>query len=417
MKKQLLTGAIALSALTAGAQVNDTVYVGAGYANQVWYSLESDDQGSAPKANWDLAFDVSGFGSTIYVNHSAGDTLWAYPSADATGWSTVDISGLSSWTPRWNADTSWTMGAMGRYADPSDATDLDWGKYNMTTHIISGDSIYVIKVAGVGYKKLMIESLSGGSYSFKYANIDGTDAQTATLAKSAYTGKNFGYYSLSANAALDREPASASWDLLFGSYTRNLPSEYGVTGVLANNDVRVAKCVEVADVATFTAYSTATFNTAINVIGYDWKTFNGTAYDIEDSTVFFVEPANGDIWKVVFTGFGGSSTGAMMFSKEKLYTAPPAGTTGVMAATPSVALYPNPASGSNVNLVYSFPAAVPAASVTITDMTGKVILREGIQGGEGLQQHIINTSSLMPGMYLVQVTGGNYTSMPQLIKQ
>lgn len=416
MKKQLLAGAITIMALSANAQViNDTVYVGAGYANNVWYSMSADNQGSAPKNNWDIAFDASGFGSTVLINSVAGVMLWNYPNADASGWASVDTTGLHTWPARYNSDTAWELGAMGRYADPSNDLDLDWGLYNMTTHVITGDSLYIIKLTDGSYKKLMIESLSGGVYTFKYANLDGSGAQNPTLAKSAYTGKNFGYYSLATNTAVDREPATANWDLFFGQYTTFIPSAYGVTGILQNKGVRVAKCTEVHDKATFVAYSTATFKTAINTIGYNWKSFNGTTYDIKDSVVFFVEPANGEIWKMILTGFGGSANGGMMFSKEKLFTPPPAGVEGVNPQFVSLALYPNPASSGNVNIIYGLPTAVATATVTITDITGRVVHVAALETTADLHQYQLNTASMQKGLYLVSINAGSYIAQQKLL--
>lgn len=416
MKQQLLTGAIAIAALSVNAQmVNDTVYVGAGYANNVWYSMSGDNQGSAPKNNWDIAFDASGFGSTVLINSVAGVMLWNYPNSDASGWASVDTTGLYTWPARYNSDTAWELGAMGRYADPSNDLDLDWGLYNMTTHVITGDSVYIIKLTDGSYKKLMIESLSGGTYTFKYANLDGTGAQNPTLAKSAYTGKNFGYYSLSSNTALDREPATANWDLFFGQYTTFIPSAYGVTGIQHNKGVRVAKCTEVIDKATFVAYGTASFKTAINTIGYNWKSFNGSAYDIKDSVVFFVEPANGEIWKMIMTGFGGSSNGGMMFSKEKLFTPPPAGVNGVAPEFASVVLYPNPANGGNVNVIYGLPTVVDAATLTVTDIAGRMVHTTALETAADLHQYMLNTSEMLPGMYLVTINAGKYVGQQKLV--
>lgn len=418
MKKQLLTAAITLAGLAANAQItNDTVYTGASYANNIWYSLSADDQGTAPKNNWDLAFDATGFGSTIHINSIAGVMLWNYPNSDASGWASVDTTGLYTWPARYNADTAWELGAMGRYADPSNDFDLDWGIYNMTTHAITGDSIYIVKLADGSYKKLLIESLISGTYTFKYANLDGTATQNPTLAKTGYAGKNFAYYSLVSNTAIDREPASADWDLFFGQYTTFIPSAYGVTGILHNKDVRVAKFTGLADKNTFTAYSTGTFKTAINTIGYNWKSYNMStmSYDIKDSVVFFVERSNGEIWKLITTGFR-SSDGAMMFSKEKLYT-PPVAVSGVVPTFASVALYPNPASGSNVTVVYGLPATVPTATITVTDMAGRVVYTDALETSGDLHQYSLNVANLGTGTYLVNVQAGIYTGQQKLVVQ
>lgn len=418
MKKTILfLCALIAMAETKAQVITDTVQTGASYANQVWYSLSTDEQGAAPKNNWDVAFSVSGFGSTILINSVSGIVLWNYPKADATGYGSVDTNGLSTWVPRYNADTSWAMGAMGRYADPANPSDLDWGVYNVTTHIVTGDSLYIIKLAGGAYKKLLIENLSSGVYNFKYANLDGTDAHTASINKSAYSGKNFVYYSLLTNATTDREPLSANWDLLFTQYTTFLPSAYTVTGILANDGVQIAKCTDVPDKTTFTDHATATFVTPINTIGYNWKTFTGSTYSVKDSLVFFVRPVNGDIWKLILTGFSGSATGSFMFSKEKIYTYVP---TMVMPgiydnAGVSMAVYPNPSAGKQVSVIYSVAANSLPATISVTDLAGKVVLNETLTAATGLQIYQLPLAALISGMYIVRVCAGNSTVQQQLI--
>src|SRR5262245_18365700 len=91
MKKTLLAFLLAPCGLSASAQViTDTVATGPSYAQQVWYSLQNDQQGNAPKNNWDIAFDASCFGSTIMINSITGTTLWNYPKVDTSGWGSID---------------------------------------------------------------------------------------------------------------------------------------------------------------------------------------------------------------------------------------------------------------------------------------------------------------------------------------
>ena len=52
-----------------------------------------------------------------------------------------------------------------------------------------------------------------------YANLDGTDEVSETVVCSDYTDKNFLYYSLHTGEVIDREPAAASWDILFTKYS------------------------------------------------------------------------------------------------------------------------------------------------------------------------------------------------------
>ena len=413
MKTTILTVLTAMACATTHAQiVTDTVSIGAGYAQQTWYSLPNDEQGNAAKTNWDIAFDVTGFGSTVLINSVIGTTLWAYPNATIAGWSTVDTTGLSTWPARYNADTSWSYGAMGKYADPANPNDVDWGIYNMTTHQIAGDSLYIIKLANGDFKKLAIVSLIGGIYTFQYANLDGSGAHTATLDKSVYTGKNFGYYSLQTNAALDREPAAANWDILFTQYTSFIPQPYSVSGVLSNKGVQVAKCANVIGKDTFVTWSGASFYKEMNTIGYNWKSFTGTSYSIQDSLVYFVARTNGEIWKMIFTGFSGSSTGSYIFSKERLSF--PSSVPNVSVSGISLAVYPNPAH-ETVNLIYNITASVEATGLRICDMTGKVVLTDQLTGEKGLHQYLFSAHSLQSGMYLVTLSTTHGIAQQQLI--
>lgn len=397
MKTNILFTALLAVSISANAQaVNDTVLTGASYANQVWYSLENDEQGSAPKNNWDLAFDATSMGATVLVNSAAGLKLYNYPNGDISAWASVDTTGLSAWAARYNSDTSWAMGAMGRYADATNPFDMDWGVYNMTTHVVAGDSLYIVKLVDGSYRKLKIESLASGTYTFVYANIDGTDEHTATINKTSYSGKNFAYYSLSANASLDREPASANWQLLFGQYTAFVPSAYTVTGVLLNKGVEAAKVTEIADVTTYDDYAAHTLVTPINTIGYNWKTFSGGAYEIADSTLFFVKTQTDDIWKVVMTGFTGSTDGGFQLSKEKLTSS----TSVLHAGTAKLAVttYPNPAT-DKLTVVYDITTAVNTLQLAIVDMAGRNVVSTVLPSASGFWQHTIDVSQLSNGIY------------------
>lgn len=402
MKKiilQLLIVFVAINGTNAQVVI-DTVSIGASYANQKWYSLQNDEQGSAPKNNWDISFDVSGYGTSIHINSVIGTLLWKYPTADTSGWSTLDTTGLSTWPKLYNSDTSWAIGAFDKGMVTTNPFDLGWGIYNSITHIVTGDSLYVIKLASGVYKKLWIQNLSGGVYSFKYADLSGTGLQNATLTKSTYTGKNFGYYSIQTNTALDREPLSANWDLMFTQFTAFIPSAYTVSGILHNNGVTTAHIEPIANPNTFTNWSGQPFNTSINEIGYDWKTFSGV-WTIDDSLVYFVKTNAGDVWKIIPTGFGGSSNGNYIFSKEKLSSVGIKDETGNTNAILSI--YPNPSSGGNATIIYDFENASSSAILNVYDLSGKTIFSEKLNSSSGLHAYNLNTSAFNSGMYFVTI--------------
>ncbi len=416
MKKTLLLAAFCTGIVNVQAQVNDSVLTGAAYANQVWYSLANDEQGSAPKAEWDIAFDVKGITASVQINSVSGVALWGYPKSDLSGWSSVDTNGLSTWEKRYNSDTSWVLGAMGRYGNPSDFTDLDWGIYDMSTHIVTGDSLYIIQLTDGSYKKLAIESLAGGTFTFKYANLDGSGARTATIAKSNFTDKNFAYYSIVNNTALSagREPDAANWDLLFTQYTTFLPLPYTVTGVLHNRGVTVAKANDIANKQTYTNYNAHNPGTAINIIGYNWKSYAGGIYKIQDSLIYFVKAVDGAIWKVIFTGFA-SANGKFEFSKQQLVTAGIGNINGQPAA--SVALYPNPLRGNNhATIAYHFEKRFQNATLMVYDLSGRIIHKDVLTNETGLHQYQLQ-KTLTPGTYIIVVATEEGRTQQKLIVQ
>jgi len=423
MKKLVLAFSFSLAAAAAGAQtiIRDTVSVGATsgtgvtYPNQVWYSLANDEQGRADRTEWDIAFDLKSFYSGVQLNHPAGVTLWKYPKNDlGNGWSTVDTAGLSTWTAHYNSDTNWALGAIG-VASNLNNSNLDWGVYNGTTHVVTGDSMFIIRLGNGAFKKFAIESLIGGVYTFKYADLNGTNPQTAKIDKASYTDKNFAYFNLTTNKAMDREPAAANWDLVFTQYSANLGIWYPVTGVLQNRGVQAVRVSKLNDLATNVDYASKTFRSEINTLGYNWKSLSGSTYKVNDSELHFVRTAAGDIWKVVFTGFGGASTGNFIFTRQKLYTRPVTTGIGQTAAPFAFVVYPNPSSGNDVQLIADLTGNTASVQIDITDMSGRAVRQMNAGAIGGLQRIAVPAAGLAPGNYFVRMHSGPGVATQRLV--
>lgn len=414
MMRILFTILFLAAAVMASAQrVADTVSLGATYVNQVWYSLENEEQATAPHASWDLAFEITGFSAAILVNTAQGDQVWLYPKGDTAAWATVDTSGLKTWKALYNSDTTWARGALNQGADPENELDLGWGNYNFITHQVNGDSLFVIKLANGSYQKLWIQRLASGTYYFRHAALDGSMDMSHTLAKSDFAGKRFGYYNLATHSSSNPEPASAAWDLLFTKYTsfiQGLP--YTVTGVLQNAGVKAAKAYPVNDPATYADYLSESFSTGINTIGYDWKTFAfaTNSWQIADSLVYFVKEADGDIWKLIFTGFGGSANGNFIFEKEKLFT-----TSLGREAAPFFSLYPNPASGRSLQLMADFPASEGEVALRVLDLGGREVAALRFPAQSGLTAYPLELPGLPAGVYALRISQGSRAFSAKLI--
>ena len=397
---------------------HDSVSTGAGNADQIWYSLENGEVSSAALSSWHLGFEISGITSSILFNSAAGNHLYVYPNGDTADWDKIDTNGLSTWKACYNADTSWAHGAFNANLRADDAFDLGWGVYNINNHSVVGDSLYVITLANGDARKLWIERLAGGEYFFTSAHLDGSNEVSASIKKDDYKGKNFGYFNLVTGTSTDMEPASKDWDLLFTKYTTQIPVgpgmflPYGVSGVLANAGTTVSRVHPVDDPETFSDYTSLPKHSSINVIGSNWKRYDfiSSKYLIEDSMVHIVETADASIWKVVMTGYGGSSTGQFNFYKELLFTT---GTNEIANTSGLLEVFPNPSSVGQQVTVVSTLKGNEQKSLQIVSLQGTVMQSRNIESG--LQTTTLSTEELSSGIYFIVVSNGTTSITKKLI--
>ncbi len=418
MKKFFTTAAALVCCLLVHAQttISDSVSLGAGYAEDVYYSTQTYAKTNVPNNNWDLAFHTNAYEVAIWANHINGVTVYQVPNTNSTGFSTLDTTGITGWQVLYNPDTNWSFGALNVNTDPSNPFDYGWGVYNVITHTVSGDSLYVVKLSTPGfpddYRKLFIqEKTLAGDYIIRYANLDNTNDVTTTIYKTNYIDKNFGYYSLRNNVALDREPLTADWDLLFTRYLADLGGgvHYPSTGVLNNINVQVAEASNV-DLNTVDPVNYVNAYTSnISEIGYDWKTFNGTSFVIEDSLCYFINSQNGAISKIVFTGFGGSANGNIYFDLTNYPTAINENNKQLR----SMALYPNITSSQTVLAFNNLTAQ--ACELSVIAVNGTVAINTQLQTVAGINQHRVDVSSLAKGIYLVMLNSGTERLVQKLI--
>jgi hypothetical protein len=414
MKKNLLFLFVAFTAVNLQAQVETEVVTGGSpsYPNEVYYSLENGIVSTVARDTWDLGFNTSNFSVSILANTASGVEVYTYPLGDTADWATLDTTGMT-WIPLYNSIESWDEGAFS--ANQKGHPDYGWGKYNDVTHIITGDSLYVIKTVAGDYKKLAILERNpiANTYTFKVAGLDGSNEQTVVLNSGDYNTKSFVYYSLGSMEILDREPAKESWDLLFTRYY-DYTIPYMVSGVLTNDLHVEAQEVqeEGLDQATFVDYVEADFSTVISVIGSDWKSFSMTtfAYVVDTTVVYFLKTygeTDSTYYKLYFTEFD-YTQGKYVFVQEKLSL--------VSSRAPEVSallsLYPNPAS-DHLNLVYDHQGEM---EVSIFDLTGRNVLSTSHHGA-GFSQLVLDISSLDRGVFFVQLRAGGNTEVLRFIKE
>lgn len=277
------------------------------YTYQTYFDLENGEEVEVNNKNeWDLSFECSKEGSHILLNTSA------FMVAAKTG--LKDFEQIPD-----------TSGLLWKF-DKSDG-DLDSTAIKSWFAIEQNDTIYSNEVYLIdrgytdlavlrGLKKVKFESINNDYYTFRYANLDGSDEHTFRIEKdpsSSFTCFSFN----DGGKQLYFEPPYDTWDLVFTQYTTLLftdegdPYPYLVTGVLSNRvDVEVAidTITPFADI-TIDLINDFEFSTILDKIGYEWKVLEGdvnsgnVSYNIVPDLAYIVKNRKGFYYKLRFTGF------------------------------------------------------------------------------------------------------------------
>lgn len=420
MKKSTLTISLLIIAFLMGntsfAQVRDSLSLAPGYSQDLFYSFENGEVSAAERTNWDIAFFTPRFSAGIMTNDGSGVMLYTYPNGDTSSWATVDTTGMASWPALYNSTQNWEDGAFNE--NSTGHPDYGWGWYNMSDHSVYGDSIYIIDLQGEGLKKIWIKKKVSidNIYIFQYADIDGSNPQEVELDVKPYETKNFIYYSLSTNQSLDREPEGKSWDIIFTKWIDQVDngeggtSPYSVTGALSNADIAANHFYPVAP--DFTDWYSQPLDSIKNIIGYDWKDFNmGTfSWEVYDSNYFFVQNYTGDIYKLGFVWWEGSMTGNFALDKQLISLVSVEETDSKEI---DLQIYPNPATDH-----FTFRSTTELKSdcqVIILDQAGRLVYQNTLSALEMKNGFTVNDLNLTKGLYIISLTGIEYSANQKLM--
>jgi hypothetical protein len=313
----------------------------------------------------------------------------------------------------YNDVNDWENGAFSRNAKGH--PDYGWCVYNSVTHNLVGDSIFIIKLRDGSFKKLwIIEKFSAAAtFSFRYANLDGSNPKASLLDLTADAAYDFVGFSLQTDQKISYEAPKANWDLVFTKYMSIQPdgSSYPATATLSNDGVKVKNFHPVA--LTYSDWGPGGWDSTRSSIGWNWKVVDNITYNykVVDSSVYFVKTMTGDIYKLYFTSFAGSSTGKLSLMKEKVAGV---GIDETAAGTMRVAVYPNPAK-DRINL-YVTGNPGENLSVVLTDLSGRQLRadRPGLLA-DGLNAFSIDVAGVQPGVYFVMVSAAAMKSVTKVI--
>jgi len=407
---------LSVSMNAQNAWINDSVSMGAGSGNDIFYSMQNGTVKSENNLNWHLAFSMNaGDSSSIWANHNTGNAYVKVYNIhkDKTQWAAVTLNDTLTGTPCFNLDQKWSQGALNDIPSPN-PFNFGWGTYSPVTHNVYGDSIFIINANNVFYK-VIIDSLQSTlmTYHFRVGNIVAATENPYTLAKGTkYANSIFAYFDLATGTDSLREPDIATWDVVFNRYNSLVlmgppPAvPYSVIGALGNRGITFGEAVTVHVDTACNNYGTYTtpWSNSISMIGYDWKTFTppGGPWVVPDSVSYFILDKNSKIWQMQFTAYSGSGTGNIIFRKRQVT---PTKVTDINSVVNQYSLYPNPAQNM-LNVVIDAKESTDA-KVQIIDMTGKIVLSTSVKMQNGLNAYNIPTQHLANGNYVLFVNGSN----------
>lgn len=415
--------------------------MGAGYATDVFRKLDNNYSDTANGSNWTLGFQMIPQGGpssnvAIFVNQTRQNamvySLHYSASAKFTSLTAADTVGRTN-QPLYNSNETWATGALNQMADPTNGFDYGWGSYNIATHNLVGDSLYLLKTQSGDYKlwvqRYIASPLDSIRYEFRIAKFDGTGDQTVKIyRKNGFTNALLGYYNAMDGSIINREPARNNWELLFTRYyelaTRGpVTAMYPVMGVLHNVGVSVAEVVNADANAAATGYAAQTYSGKINTIGSDWKsqpTDPATGAPIgpwmTDTTKNYLVKStiSGKYYQLVFTGFGGTSTGKSFYKYRELGAIPTA-VSNIEESVTAFMLAPNPAA-SETKILLDVQKA-ETARLMVTDAMGRTVQTSTLHLNAGLNGYQISLGNNAAGTYFVTVTNGSWTKTAQLLIQ
>jgi hypothetical protein len=437
--KYMLAAGLMTATTFAQAQewIADTIGTGMGYAQDGFYDLNATQSGMVANNNWDIAI-VTGnaFNASVRVNHvGKGKNLRVYKVSEnaAEDFGTNLVADTVGKTALENSPTIWDNGAFNQDADGP--MSYGWGSYDMATHATVGNKVYAV-INATGAYQVWIEQYmakldpADRLWVFHVANLDGTNPVTYEFVPEEFGNKFYAYFDLATGEFINREPDMDNWHLLatryLDVYSPESPVLMSTTGIVTNMTVEVATASSIiADDANYEDY-TGTYDSVMNVIGGKYKHIDYTAeipgWVVYDSLSYFIKikkgTGAGDIWQVYFdyfpTGTGDAVDVKIGLQKRKVYEAP---TSAADVATPlnTIVVAPNPAANGRTTLVIDAKEKLNSASVSITDISGRVVYRGNTVINAGLQTVQLDLSNLVAGMYFVNVAGQGWSKSQKLI--
>ncbi len=285
---------IPISAHRSGDITTNSVDLTKDYRYQIFYKLNGNEVVAKNlKTAWDIGFESSEEGWHIVLNTSKAMLA---SSTEETNFSTI----INTKDLTWKFDVS--NGNL-------DSTAIGDRRNQKTVYVI--DLGYNLEGVKMGFKKVIFESYDNSHYTFKFADLDGTNEMSFRLTKNP--SKNFTCFSFETQSIIEAEADKDSWDICFTQYQhlfyndQDIAFPYLVTGVLLNPNHTKATLDTLIGFESFTYEDVdkVSLSTNLSVIGYDWKTYDydASSFTINTKQNYIIKDGYGFYHKLHFIDF------------------------------------------------------------------------------------------------------------------
>ena len=396
MKHILLAASVFLFAGNAFSQrVIDTINMEPGYAKQVFYQIQTGSKHSSGMTQWHIAHTTLQMDNAIRLNHAAGVFAYLYPKGDNSSYNNFDTTGWKTWNMPYNDMKDEALGALNKQKNLGNQWDFSWGVYDPTSHVVKGDSLYLIKVGSGAntklYKFMPIKQDKNGDFIFEFGPLDAQSGSPDTIKQSQADKGTFKYYNFNLDRQVAIEAAGGNWHLNFARYYDLVPAPgtndsgmYPVSGVESKRGLKIALVngvtfddiiaapqafIDIANADTSIAAGHG-FKVGLTRVGSDWRFFNGSSFVVVPRKNYIAAITNAtgtEYWALRFLSFSGQSTGRLTLERTKL---------GELAAVNSLdantlSVFPNPAS----DLLWVRANTSTIQQITLYSLTGTVVNR------------------------------------------
>lgn len=331
---------ISFSALNAqnNSGTDHVINLGRNGESTVYYKLQNDQVHTVEPLNWHIAFQIDNMqGIGVHANSRYGSYWWVKTSF--TNLDEVTPDNFNSYFQSeeyevYNSLVTWNIGAFNNdhWDDQTNPSPyyIGWGTYNPSTHIVSGDKVFIGKLYHGPTSRIFKFKINSRFKNYDFSISELIDGNWSTpinriINDDDYNsqGRKFAYYNIATNQMVEMEPENNS-DLIFGMYTQNLNKEQGwggmylVTGVLQQRGITVAEKTEGDEIDS--NFEGLEYHSDLNIIGRDWKQFNGQGNDIFQDKKYYIKTREGEYYRIYFKNYEFTSDYERLitFNKQKV---------------------------------------------------------------------------------------------------